>query len=257
MIEQIIHGRFRRLAQELSVYGFHPFRFNKQRIDARNTAFIYLPPVKYVTNAPNGYARCRKLFWCHKRGQRRTLSEFFNVPTRAKDCDPPWVVRPVNHFGGKGFEVAENKTELAAAKRKLGDSYASALFRRTHEFRSYFIGGQHIVTMLKRIDGAGYKRAENIPDPQNDEIQKAPWNTRQQETQYFTIKRERNNKLLNTSFYDDAERFFQQYPLDIISIDAAYNRRDQSYAVFEINFAPGLSIESALEPIAEALQGLR
>jgi len=260
----ILHGRFVALARSLQGVGFVPIRYKKQRVNHDYTIFLYYPPTEKVARAPEHYENVREFFYYHKRGQLRVLSEHFDVPTDHEDCDPPWVVRPVYHFGGQHFHVVNNERELRAATNEIAQSsnenrwYASRLFRRTREFRSFFVGGEHIVTMLKRMEGVGYAEAENMPDIDNDNLQQSAWNRCETgETQYLTINRDRNNKLLDTTFFEDAASFFEDRPFDFLAIDTGYNDESNEYRVFEANFAPQLTVGSALEPIAAALRDLR
>lgn len=260
----LLHGRFTRLARALEPYEFTLVPYQEQHVHYNNTVFLYHPPAEYVWGSPDVYEDLRTFFYYHKRGQRRVLNDHFDVPTRHDECDPPWVVRPVNHFGGAHFHVASTEGELREAARHIQRHsserrwYASKLFRRTREFRSFFVGGHHVTTMLKRIEGVGYAQADNMPDPDKDDRQMRPWNRCETgDTQYMTIHRDRNNKLLQTSFFDDAASFFEVYPFDLLAVDVGYNDHNDEYRVFEVNFAPELTVESSLTPIANALDRLR
>jgi hypothetical protein len=264
MIDTIVHGRFVNLARELAGKGFQTERYRKGEIvNAGGKAFLYYPRERFVANKPDGYDAMRQFFYYHKRGQKRAMSDHFNVPTDHEDCDPPYVVRSVKHFGGRHFYIAEDEGDLQEAVRKIRQNapderwYASEVFRRTREFRSFFVGGEHVVTMLKRIDGAGYAEAEDMPDPDNDERQLSPWNRDHEGTDFLTINREQNNKLLDTEFFEHAESFLGEYPLDFIAFDTGYNDHTGEYTVFEANFAPGLTVDSALEPISQQIRDLR
>lgn len=255
----ILYRDFRRLAEALSGYeALTAERFREQTYDARETAFLYYPPTKHVRNPWPGYAACRRYFWYHKRGQRNVIGQYFNIPRSADEGEPPYIVRPLRHFGGRKFFVADSEEERRAAEREIdGGSYAMELIRRTREFRAFFVGGDHTTTMLKSLEEYGYAEAENIPPTDDDELQRQPWNRDQMGTRYLTITREVNDKLTGTSFYDDAEDFMSDYPFDVLAIDVAYNDNDDSYSVFETNFAPQCTVESTLNPMVEAINQLQ
>lgn len=228
-------------------------KFNGGTINAQETAFLFYPPVKHVQNPWHGYGRCRRYFWFHKRGQRNVLSEYFSVPD-GEDGDPPYIIRPVRHFGGREFHVAQNENEMRQARRSIdGRSYVMSMYRRTREFRAFFVGDTNTTTMLKSLDDYSYDEEDNMPPLDDDDLQAQPWNRDQMGTSYLTINREVNDKLDNTSFYQDAQEFLSDYPFDLIAIDAAYNDQENTYTVFETNFAPQCTINSSLNPMRDAL----
>lgn len=257
---KILYRDYYKLAKSLADHEeVERVKFQGSAVDANKVAFLFYPEVRYVRNPFHGYARCRRYFWYHKRGQRKVLDDYFNIPNKAENSNPPYIVRPIRHFGGRGFYVAEDDEELREAERSIeGRSYAVSVFRRTREFRAFFVKGGHTTTMLKSLDGYGYADAENMPDPEDDELQLQPWNRDQMEdTRYLTITREVNDKLrTNTEFYDHAQEFFDKHPFDLLAVDAAYNDHTDEYVVFETNFAPQCTIQATLEPMRNALINL-
>lgn len=253
----ILYNDFYKLSRSLADHeDVSRTKFNGNTVDANEVAFLYYPEVRYVRHPFHGYARCRRYFWYHKRGQRKVLSDYVNIPSRAEDGEPPYVVRPIRHFGGRGFYIAEDEQELQEARNQIdGRSYAVEVFRRTREFRAFFVKGENTTTMLKSLEGYGYAEAENMPDPDNDELQLKPWNRDQMEsTRYLTITREVNDKLqTNTDFYDHVSEFLDQYPFDLLAFDVAYNDHNDEYAVFETNFAPQCTITATLRPMRQAM----
>ena len=229
-------------------------KFNGQTVDASETAFLFYPPAKHVRNPWHGYARCRRYFWFHKRGQRKVLGDYLSIPRGQDGGDPPYIIRPVRHFGGREFYVAESEEDVRRKRNRIdGRSYVMEMVRRTREFRAFFVGTTHTTTMLKSLEDYGYENAENMPPTDDDELQAQPWNRDQMGTRYLTINRDVNDKLQNTSFYDDAQEFLSQYPFDILAIDVAYNDNNNTYTVFETNFAPQLTICSSLNPLRTAM----
>jgi hypothetical protein len=251
----VLYRNYYKLARALSEHeDIRRVKHTGQTVDANETAFLHYPEVTDVRNPWHGYANCRRYFWYHKRGQRNVLEDYFDIPARAQNSEPPYVVRPLRHFGGRDFYVAETEDQLRAARQEIsGGTYAVEMVRRTREFRAFFVGGEHSTTMLKSLDDYGYAEAENMPPLDDDDLQAQPWNRDQMGTRYLTVTRSVNDKLGDTSFYDDARRFFDDYPFDLLAIDAAYNDNDNTYTVFETNFAPQCTIESSLEPMMENL----
>lgn len=178
----------------------------------------------------------------NKKGQKNVLSNYFSVPTDYTESDPPYVVRPVRHFGGREFHIAENRDEVLQIGNRLGQFYASELFTRDKEYRHIFVGGKHIVTLFKKV---------NEDTPQNQ-----PWNHSFNST-FMTVTREVNDKLKQTSFYDSVGNFLEDYPLDIVAFDTAWRKRGNQYVVFECNIAPNITIGRTIEVVVERLKEIR
>ena len=242
MIDTIHYRRHRALAQ--AVPDMDSVRSSVRRtVDYDTTAFVYYPDPRRVHNTPEYYNRIRTFARYNKVGQRNVLSEYFDMPRRYPDGEFPYVVRPLNHFGGREFHVVDNEADLQDVRNGLDGSYAVELFRRDKEFRHLFIGGEHIVTLYK-------DRPEGV-------AQEEPWNHAQAGTTFMTVTRDVNDKLLETDFYESAERFFRDYPLDVVAFDTAYRYRDNAYRLFEVNLAPQVTIPHVLESIRDRLREMR
>lgn len=238
----IIHcNGFRGLANRLKrEYGFKRTREGRTNHppDYNSTVFVYYP--ERVRNAPDFYHRLSLFTRSSKAHQRTILKEYVDIPKPYPDGQFPYVARPLTHHGGQDFNVINNEEELVPFNNN--GYYVSELFKRDKEFRHIFVGGEHVVTLLKQ-------RGEGLAQDQ-------PWNHALGST-FCTITRETNDKLRQTTFYDQIKNFFNVYPLDVAAVDTAYRARDNKYVVFEINLAPRIEIDNTLAIIAEKLQGLR
>ena len=184
----------------------------------------------------------------HKAGQRRRLDEMGIKTPNSYEPNGKWVVRPLNHHGGRGFEVMEQEE-----KPRYQGKYSSPMFNRTHEYRVVYLRGERMFTLLKRVD-------EGMP-------QDVPWN-HDGGSSFVTVNNWENNRLRHSYFFEHFEDeytsggycpcceprptagdFFAHVEGDLIGVDVLYNADTRDYAVCEVNFAPGLTIEANLNAI--------
>ena len=192
--------------------------------------FLSFPshPRTVVRNTPEQYDRMVAFFRANKLGQWRRLDEFFDTPQLA---GPPYVVRPLRHFGGAGFEMSET---LPPPERSA-THYWRSLWKRNREYRLIYCHGKLVLTLLKRV---------NDDTPQN-----VAWN--HGVSHFVTVTDPINDRIKNTTFFDDVKPFLEEYPFHFIAFDLLY--RKKKYAVVEVNFSPGVTIPANQLKIKEAL----
>ena len=192
--------------------------------------FLSFPshPRTVVRNTPEQYDRMVAFFRANKLGQWRRLDEFFDTPQLA---GPPYVVRPLRHFGGAGFEMSET---LPPPERSA-THYWRSLWKRNREYRLIYCHGKLVLTLLKRV---------NDDTPQN-----VAWN--HGVSHFVTVTDPLNDRIKNTTFFDDVKPFLEEYPFHFIAFDLLY--RKKKYAVVEVNFSPGVTIPANQLKIKEAL----
>lgn len=192
--------------------------------------FLSFPsnPRTVVRNTPEQYDRMVAFFRANKLGQWRRLDEFFDTPQLA---GPPYVVRPLRHFGGAGFEMSET---LPPPERSA-THYWRSLWKRNREYRLIYCHGKLVLTLLKRV---------NEDTPQN-----VAWN--HGVSHFVTVTDPINDRIKNTTFFDDVKPFLEAYPFHFIAFDLLY--RKKKYAVVEVNFSPGVTIPANQLKIKEAL----
>lgn len=235
----IVYKKYRNLATVL-----HQALPNSRLLNTRRTSktvpyddsiFIYYPHT--VQNPPNYYQNLRDFFCANKKQQRELLSELgVHVPRTNK---PPYIVRPLRHYQGKGFYIAGDDDKLQQLLKRFDNrSYYSSLFMRDAEYRIIFVHGVPMVRLVK-------KSTEPIP-------QDIPWNSATGTVKFVTVDDDKITRLeKKTSFLDDAENFFKMFPFDIAAMDVGWSREEKDYAVFEINFAPQVTIDRSVRKIIE------
>lgn len=221
-----------------------------------STGYIYYPPPDQVREKPDYYQEIRSFQTSSKGRQRSVLGEYVDVPQSLDEAESgPFVVRPTRHSGGEQFHVVESHSEARDVLSQLGGGYASSLFCQDTECRAFFVGGEHISTMEKRLyTESGEESSPERYYPEENE----PWNRSVCDDLVFYTRGDRvgyQDPLQNTSFYDDIGPFFEDYPFDIAAIDVGI--QGDQYAVFELNQAPRLTVESTLNPVTEAFINLR
>ena len=66
------------------------------------------------------------------------LDRYFPTPAVYPDGTYPYVMRPLNHFGGRDFYIVHDEEERRKVLQILGNrSYASELFIREKEVYKY------------------------------------------------------------------------------------------------------------------------
>lgn len=240
---RIIHGSGRRMARmcrrliRLSL----PFRERARTADPGlahwervSTAdwtrdiFLSYPTPSAVVNAPTQYQAIHDFYHSNKKVQREKLAEHFLVPQIGK---PPYVVRPLRHERGEGFEVV---TTLPA-KTKETTHYWSSLWHRSSEYRVFFVRGEKVLTLLKRV-----------PEGTRQDI---PWS--HGVSSFVTVHDETHDRLRHTKFYEKAAQFLAAYPFQFLCVDVLYHAC--SHRVVEVNFSPNITISENLNTLAEKL----
>lgn len=233
----IIRGRNRRLASHLRNYfrditggRWHVVPQELLSVPASWTQnlFLAMPDPRLVREAPPSYGNMYQFYTANKRGQWHMLREFFPTPEIKK---PPYVVRPLRHEAGQGFEVVDTLPDEARA----ATHYWRSLWRRNSEYRVIYAHGQRVVTLLKDVPA--------------DTDQKIAWSAGV--SHFVTVHNPDNDRLRYTDFSEKALTFLQQYPYPLIAFDLLF--RAKKYAVVEVNFNPGILIEANLARLAEEL----
>lgn len=216
-------------------------RYKKKNptVSYENSVFLYYPSSEYVRNRPSLYGNLRSFVASNKRRQREVLDEFLHVP---RDDKFPKIIRPLRTRGGKGYILVETQEEMDSIDVDF-DYWVQSVFPKMAEYRIIYVYGNPCVALRK------------YPKNENDELDpKEPWNAGEDIT-FVTINLDCCN-LVNTSFFDDAKNFLEEYPLDIAAFDVGW-RKDKSgrhYSVFEVNCAPEISIENNLELVVERIK---
>lgn len=214
-------------------------RYRRQEpiVDYRRSCFVYYPRRRFVTNRPDTYRNLRSFFIKDKHSQRERLSNWFNVPI---DAGYPKILRPLRHKGAEQYFVIANEEELREVLQYIEfEYYTQTVFPKKKEYRVIYIYGEPLICLLKK----------NLDE--TEELDPAlPWNGT---NTYFTTININTCNLTRTSFFEDARRFFQELPFDVVAFDVGWriNNRIREYKLFEVNFAPGLAIEDNIELIAQ------
>lgn len=235
-----VRGTPRRLARALRAETRVVNARNVYEFDPSRDLFLAIPPLPRVRLTSSGsedsYRTLHNFYTRHKAGQR-SLLQGYNIKTPA-DYEPfegQYVHRPMRHMGGVDFNLS---TESVAPDGQ----YSSPLFRKTREYRVLYCRGRRVCTYFKRVEER---------DP------RVPWNHDITGATFMTVERDINDKLIGTSFYNDMALLMGSWHSSgfhyagLIAVDVMYNRFDNSYAVCEFNFAPGITIDGTFERIHE------
>lgn len=190
--------------------------------------FLAYPPSSQVVGKPETYQSLYDFYHANKKIQREKLAEYFLVPKIAK---APYVVRPLRHERGEGFEVVN---ELPP-ETKASTHYWSSLWHRSCEYRVFYVRGEKVLTLLKRV-----------PEGTRQDI---PWS--HGVSSFVTVHESDNDRLRHTKFYEKAQAFLAAYPFHFVAIDVLYH--DCSHRVVEVNFSPNITIEQNLSTLASKL----
>lgn len=188
------------------------------------------PDAACVEGRPSQYQALHDFYHANKKIQRDKLSEYFLVPKVGK---PPFVVRPLRHERGEGFEVVQTVPEAS----KAGTNYWASLWHRTCEYRVFYVRGEKVLTLLKRV-----------PEGTRQDI---PWS--HGVSSFVTVHESNNDRLRHTKFYEKAKVFLKDYPFHFIAIDVLYH--DCAHRVVEVNFSPNITISANLDILARSLSG--
>lgn len=190
--------------------------------------FLAYPEPTRIQNAPPQYRSLYDFYHANKKIQRDKLGEYFLVPKIGK---PPYVVRPLRHERGEGFEVV---TALPPETKKA-THYWSSLWTRSCEYRVFFVRGAPVLTLLKRV-----------PEGTRQDI---PWS--HGVSSFVTVHDKEHDRLRHTKFYEKAQTFLTAFPFHFLCVDVLYH--DCSHRVVEVNFSPNITIVDNLNTLATAL----
>lgn len=233
----IVRSRNRRLASRLRTFftGITGVSWSVIERDSLSSPlswgsnlFLAMPRPSLVKDSPPQYSQMFEFYRAHKRGQWHRLRDFFPTPEIGK---PPYVVRPLRHEHGIGFEVTDTLPDEARA----ATHYWRSLWRRNSEYRVIYAHGQPVVTLLKRV-------------PSGTD-QKIAWSAGV--SSFVTVHERDNDRLRYTDFYTRATKFLEAHPFPLIAFDVLF--RAKKFVVVEVNFNPGILIEPNLERLTEEL----
>lgn len=146
-----------------------------------------------------------------------------------------FIVRPLRHRAGQGWRLTENPTDFIE-----GEEYIQSVYPKNHEYRVIVVRGVPIITLLKRVPA--------------DTPRSSPWNHSMGST-FITVTDPSNDRLRRTDVYDRIAASPLLRLFDLIGIDVMY-RRDNEYAVSEVNLCPALQIPSNLDKVARYVHSL-
>lgn len=190
--------------------------------------FLGYPPSESVSNPPSQYQALYDFYHSNKKFQWDKCAEHFQCPKIGK---PPYVVRPLRHERGEGFEIAST----LPPDTKAATHYWRSLWHRSSEYRVFFVRGEKVLTLLKRV-----------PEGTDQNI---PWS--RGVSSFVTVHDTDNDRLRHTKFDEAAKSFFSAYPFHFIAIDVLYH--DCKHRVVEVNFSPNISIPANLSLLARSL----
>lgn len=179
-------------------------------------------------NAPEVYPKLVEFYRGNKFQQWQVCKDYFECPKIDK---PPYVVRPLRHEGGIGFEVTDTLPPEARSKTH----YWRSLWERSCEYRVFFVYGKPVLTLLKKVPEG---TAQNIP-----------WNAGV--SSFVTVHDHDNDRLRHSKFYEKADAFFKALPFHLCAVDVLY--RKHRHRVVEVNFSPGVLIDANLQTLTTAL----
>lgn len=167
-----------------------------------------------------------------------THGDASNLGRLAADANYPsrsYIVRPLRHRSGQGWRLTEDCSDFIE-----GQEYIQSVYPKNHEYRVIVVRGVPIITLLKRVP-------DNTP-------RSSPWN-HSCGSVFITVTDPSNDRLRRTDVYERIResRLFRN--LDLVGVDVMY-RRDNQYALSEINLCPALQITSNLEKVARHVLSL-
>lgn len=191
------------------------------------------------------YQNIRTFFASNKPQQRATLrdssfpvppfairrSEFSGMVEMARHLGFPstkYIVRALRHSGGIGWRITESPTDFTE-----GEEYIQCVYPKNHEYRIIVCRGVPIITLLKQVPS-------DLPRSQ-------PWN-HANGSSFVTVNDPSNDRLRHTDVYDRIAACELFKHIDLLGIDIMY-RRQNEYAVCEVNFCPGIHIQDNLQKV--------
>lgn len=208
----------------------------------RSLFTIYPHPQNVITSDTTSYHQLHQFFSANKVLQRLTIQahELPIPPTFASPNHPyltsttatQFVVRPLRHFGGRGYRITTDPTDFTN-----GREYISELFRKTHEYRIVCVFGNPLITLRKRVPP--HLRPEQ------------PWN--HTHGSYFQTIQDvsRCNLATYTDVYDRLRRNPIIQHAHIVGVDVLFNINDRRYVITEFNACPALAIDNNLQKVAD------
>lgn len=188
-----------------------------------------------LDNASPEYRKVRSFCVSDKQDQRDALwAGGLNVPNtyglqEQNESFPPgpYVVRPLRHRSGQGWRITN------VIDHNPRTEYLSVLFPKKYEYRVIYCKGQKVSTLLKRT-----------PDGIDNNV---PWN-HGNGCFFVTVNNEDNDRLRHTDCYEKLSAHPVVANADLVAADVLLDRRN-NYVVCELNFAPGITIQSTLDAI--------
>lgn len=232
----IIHGAGQRLARMcrklLTVKqarkrvrpALQHWKTNSQA-DWNTDLFLAYPHPSLVQHAPPQYQALHDFYIGNKYDQWQECRKFWRCPEIE---GPPYVVRPLRHERGEGFEISQT---LPPDSRKT-THYWRSLFHRSCEYRVFFAHGHKVLTLLKRVPGGT--------------DQEIPWNVGI--SSFVTVHNHECDRLRHSKFYEKAEAFLAAFPFKFLCVDVLYSKH--RHRVVEVNFSPNISIVDNLNLLA-------
>ena len=198
------------------------------------------------------YSLVREFFTKNKPLQRLYLAEHcsFSIPwTRYRsrsngtlernNQQPTYCSRPTRHRAGSGWNVlsdsqAQELTQRPDSFSTSGEEYIQQVLPKDYEYRIIVCRGKTLITLLKR-------NTENLSPL-------VPWN-HQHGSSFVTVENMENNRLRRTDIYQKIENAELLKHIDLCAIDVLYLKNPARYFVLELNFCPGLTINSNIEKV--------
>lgn len=198
------------------------------------------------------YSTIRSFFTKSKPGQRRELASIgFHVPftiygrERLGEISIPrnqqalFVKRPNRHRGGSGWSLLSTEENQEISRRPDScttsqGEYIQQILPKDYEYRIIICRGNLLITLLKRNTGGLSPLV--------------PWN-HQQGSSFVTVENIENNRLRRTDIYNKIQEATFLKHIDLCAIDVLYLKNPARYYVLELNFCPGLTIESNIQKV--------
>jgi hypothetical protein len=146
-----------------------------------------------------------------------------------------YIVRPLRHSRGEGWRTTEDPTDFIE-----GQEYIQAVYPKNHEYRVIAVRGEPLITLLKRVP-EGFPRSQ-------------PWN-HSNGSSFVTVNDLSLDRLRHTNVYDLIRSSKLLQSIDLAGIDIMY-RRENEYAVTEVNLCPSLQIPPNLEKVSRYVRSL-
>ena len=198
------------------------------------------------------YSLVREFFSKNKPLQRLYLAEHcgFSIPwTRygstsdgtmeTNNRQPTFCSRPTRHRAGSGWNVlsesqVQELTQRSDSFTTSREEYIQQVLPKNYEYRIIICKGKALITLLKR-------NIENLSPL-------VPWN-HQHGSSFVTVENIENNRLRRTDIYQKIENAELLKHIDLCAIDVLYLKNPARYFLLELNFCPGLTIDSNIEKV--------